>query len=104
MVSKLNSDRKAGESAMRAIGRIYGVIGAKGLFNGLGVRIVMIGTLTGAQWFLYDVFKVSLGVSDPKQATVREKADNRLNSFRPLAVTDWVGSTYREPLVSEICG
>jgi solute carrier family 25 (mitochondrial phosphate transporter), member 3 len=43
MVSKLNSDRKAGEGALTAIGRIYGKIGFTGLFNGLGVRIIMIG-------------------------------------------------------------
>ncbi|KAI9854903.1 MAG: hypothetical protein M1813_000626 [Trichoglossum hirsutum] len=49
MVSKLNSDRKAGESAMKAIMRIYGKIGFTGLWNGLPVRIVMIGTLTGSQ-------------------------------------------------------
>ena len=58
---------------MQAITRIYGMIGAKGLFNGLGVRIVMIGTLTGAQWFLYDVFKVSLGVSEPKVYCARSR-------------------------------
>jgi solute carrier family 25 phosphate transporter 3 len=52
MVSKLNSERKAGEGAMQAVGRIYGMIGARGLFNGLGVRIFMIGTLTGAQWYV----------------------------------------------------
>jgi hypothetical protein len=63
MVSKLNSDRKAGESAMTAISRIYGNIGMRGLFNGLGVRIIMIGTLTGAQWLIYDSWKAYLGVS-----------------------------------------
>lgn len=63
MVSKLNSDRKAGEGAMQAMGRIYKNIGFSGLFNGLPVRIIMIGTLTGAQWLIYDSFKVFLGVS-----------------------------------------
>jgi solute carrier family 25 phosphate transporter 3 len=69
MVSKLNSDRKAGEGAGAALARIYSKIGVKGLFNGLGVRIVMIGTLTGAQWLIYDSFKVFLGVS-PLQETI----------------------------------
>jgi hypothetical protein len=64
MVSKLNADRQrgffrtrerepavadiwlAGESAGRAVTRIYGNIGFKGLWNGLPVRIFMIGTLT----------------------------------------------------------
>lgn len=63
MVSKLNSDRKAGEGAGQAVTRIYGNIGFKGLWNGLPVRIAMIGTLTAFQWLIYDSFKVYLGVS-----------------------------------------
>ena len=63
MVSKLNSDRKPGEGAGKAMSRIYGNIGFKGLWNGLPVRIVMIGTLTAFQWLIYDSFKVYLGVS-----------------------------------------
>lgn len=62
MVSKLNSDRKAGESAGKAMTRIYGNIGFPGLWNGLPVRIVMIGTLTAFQWLIYDSFKVYLGL------------------------------------------
>ncbi|KAI9702490.1 MAG: hypothetical protein M1836_000970 [Candelina mexicana] len=62
MVSKLNSDRKAGEGAGTAIARIYGNVGFRGLWNGLPVRIVMIGTLTAFQWLIYDSFKVSLGL------------------------------------------
>ncbi|KAJ9622806.1 Cu/Pi carrier [Taxawa tesnikishii (nom. ined.)] len=62
MVSKLNSDRKPGEGAGQAISRIYGNIGFKGLWNGLPVRIVMIGTLTAFQWLIYDSFKVYLGL------------------------------------------
>ncbi|EOD42994.1 putative mitochondrial phosphate carrier protein [Neofusicoccum parvum UCRNP2] len=62
MVSKLNSDRKAGEGAGQAMARIYGNIGFKGLWNGLPVRIVMIGTLTAFQWLIYDSFKVYLGL------------------------------------------
>lgn len=63
MVSKLNSDRKAGEGAGQAMSRIYGKIGFTGLWNGLPVRIFMIGTLTAFQWLIYDSFKVQLGVS-----------------------------------------
>ena len=38
-------------------------MGVLGLFTrGLPLRIVMIGTLTGAQWGLYDAFKVSVGL------------------------------------------
>ncbi|KAH6625879.1 mitochondrial carrier domain-containing protein [Boeremia exigua] len=62
MVSKLNSDRKAGEGAGQAISRIYGNIGFRGLWNGLPTRIFMIGTLTAFQWLIYDSFKVGLGL------------------------------------------
>jgi len=62
MVSKLNSDRKAGEGAGKAMARIYGNIGFSGLWNGLPVRILMIGTLTAFQWLIYDSFKVALGL------------------------------------------
>ncbi|MCJ1310590.1 hypothetical protein MMC25_004255 [Agyrium rufum] len=62
MVSKLNADRMPGESAGKAISRIYGNIGFGGLWNGLPVRIVMIGTLTAFQWLIYDSFKVALGL------------------------------------------
>ncbi|THC95487.1 hypothetical protein EYZ11_005042 [Aspergillus tanneri] len=52
MVSKLNADRQLGESAMKAVSRIYGNIRFSGLWNGLPVRIVMLGTLTGFQWLI----------------------------------------------------
>lgn len=48
----------AGESAGKAMSRIYGNIGFRGLWNGLPVRIGMIGTLTAFQWLIYDSFKV----------------------------------------------
>jgi hypothetical protein len=38
------------------MGRIYKEIGFGGLWNGLPVRIVMIGTLTGLQWMIYVSF------------------------------------------------
>lgn len=53
MVSKLNAYRKAGEGFGTVTSRIYKDIGFKGLWNGLPVRIVMIGTLTGLQWMIY---------------------------------------------------
>lgn len=62
MVSKLNSNKKAGESAGRAMNRIYGDIGFRGLWAGLPIRVVMIGTLTAFQWLIYDSFKVALGL------------------------------------------
>ncbi|MCJ1316754.1 hypothetical protein MMC15_002075 [Xylographa vitiligo] len=62
MVSKLNADRQAGESAGKAVSRIYGNIGFRGLWNGLPVRIFMLGTLTAFQWLIYDSFKMYLGL------------------------------------------
>lgn len=47
MVSKLNAERAPGEGFGAAMSRIYAKIGFSGLWNGLGVRIIMIGTLTG---------------------------------------------------------
>lgn len=61
MVSKLNANRAPGESSGAAVSRIYKDIGFRGLWNGLPVRIVMIGTLTGLQWLIYDSFKIFLG-------------------------------------------
>ncbi|KAL2207229.1 mitochondrial phosphate carrier protein 2 [Sarocladium strictum] len=62
MVSKLNSARKPGEGAGAAVARIYKDIGFSGLWNGLPVRIVMIGTLTGLQWMIYDYTKLVMGL------------------------------------------
>jgi len=61
MVSKLNANRLPGEAFGAVIGRIYKEIGFMGLWNGLPVRIVMIGTLTGLQWMIYDYFKIFMG-------------------------------------------
>ncbi|KAK3192716.1 Cu/Pi carrier [Lecanicillium sp. MT-2017a] len=62
MVSKLNATREPGEAFGAAMGRIYKDIGFSGLWNGLPVRIVMIGTLTGLQWMIYDYFKIFMGL------------------------------------------
>ena len=55
MVSIMN---KRGGTA----GSIYKEIGFGGLWNGLGARIFMIGTLTGLQWWIYDGFKTAVGL------------------------------------------
>lgn len=49
MVSKLNVNRLPGEAFGAAIGRIYKDIGFAGLWNGLPVRIVMVGTLVSGR-------------------------------------------------------
>lgn len=95
MVSKLNTGRKAGESFGGAMGRIYKDIGFGGLWNGLPVRyalpfpkcpelnaklmldcsIVMIGTLTGLQWLIYDSFKLFMGLPTTGGAPPPEKQE-----------------------------
>jgi solute carrier family 25 phosphate transporter 3 len=47
---------------MSRIGRIYKKIGFRGLWNGLLARIIMIGTIAGCQWWIYDTFKTSIGL------------------------------------------
>ncbi|XP_021737394.1 mitochondrial phosphate carrier protein 3, mitochondrial-like [Chenopodium quinoa] len=57
LVSFLNNAK--GASVADAVKKL----GLMGLFTrGLPLRIVMIGTLTGAQWGIYDAFKVSVGL------------------------------------------
>ena len=52
LVSYLNKAPGSG------IGDAVNVLGFKGLWMGLGPRIIMIGTLTALQWFIYDGVKV----------------------------------------------
>ncbi|OCL07927.1 mitochondrial carrier [Glonium stellatum] len=74
MVSKLNANRQPGEAFGAATSRIYKDIGPMGLWNGLPVRIVMIGTLTGLQWMIYDYFKIFMGLPTTGGAPPPEEA------------------------------
>lgn len=56
VVSKLNQD-----SGATAVG-ILKKLGVKGVWKGLVPRIIMIGTLTALQWFIYDSVKVAFKV------------------------------------------
>jgi len=43
--------------------QIYKDIGGfPGLYRGLGTRVIMVGTLTGFQWWIYDSFKTAVGL------------------------------------------
>jgi len=70
MVSKINKLKMEG-SVTDKMKVIYNGtpeqpgIGFKGLWAGLGPRILMVGTLTGAQWFLYGAFKAAVGLPTP---------------------------------------
>ena len=72
IVSKLNNV-KTDSGVTAAIKKIYADIGFKGLWAGLGARIIMIGTLTGFQWWIYNSFKVSVGLqATGGEATVKK--------------------------------
>ncbi|KAM7439249.1 hypothetical protein ABFA07_011323 [Porites harrisoni] len=59
VVSKLNND--VGSTPIQAAREL----GMKGLWKGLGPRIIMIGTLTALQWFIYDSVKVFFRLPRP---------------------------------------
>lgn len=62
LVSKLNANRRPGEGFGAAVARNYAGMGFRGLWNGLPVRIFMVGTLTGLQWMIYVSFPPSFWV------------------------------------------
>ncbi|KNC49292.1 uncharacterized protein AMSG_05289 [Thecamonas trahens ATCC 50062] len=75
MVSKLNKVASAeGEGMGAAMSKIYADIGFAGLWRGLVARVFMIGTLTGLQWWIYDSFKVFVGL--PTTGSVEKKKEN----------------------------
>lgn len=59
VVSKLNND--VGSTAYQ----VAKDLGWNGLWKGLGPRIIMIGTLTALQWFIYDSVKVFFRLPRP---------------------------------------
>ncbi|XP_048515252.1 phosphate carrier protein, mitochondrial-like isoform X3 [Athalia rosae] len=67
VVSKLNQQK--GSTGVK----IAREIGFTGLWSGLGPRIVMIGTLTALQWFIYDAFKVYMRMPRPPPVVENEK-------------------------------
>merc|ERR1712071_359251 len=72
IVSKLNSQKGA------TIGDIVKQAGWAGLWKGLGTRIIMIGTLTALQWFIYDSFKVAMGIPRPPPPSMPESLKAKL--------------------------
>ncbi|XP_033242182.1 phosphate carrier protein, mitochondrial [Drosophila miranda] len=75
VVSKLNQSK--GASAVS----VAKSLGFSGMWNGLTPRIIMIGTLTALQWFIYDGVKVALGIPRPPPpempASLKAKLEKR---------------------------
>ncbi|KAA3482077.1 mitochondrial phosphate carrier protein 3, mitochondrial-like [Gossypium australe] len=86
LVSFLNNAKGA------TVGDAVKKLGLWGLFTrGLPLRIVMIGTLTGAQWGIYDAFKVFVGLPTtggvaPAPAAVEPA--KALNVGKPVVIGD----------------
>merc|ERR1712149_59330 len=66
VVSVLNKEK--GSTA----GQVLKRLGPKGVWKGLGARIVMIGTLTALQWFIYDSVKVFFRLPRPPPPAMPE--------------------------------
>ncbi|GJJ73481.1 solute carrier family 25 (mitochondrial phosphate transporter), member 3 [Entomortierella parvispora] len=62
LLSKINKTSGSGSVMTRLVG-LAGELGAKGLFLGLGPRIVMVGTLTAFQFAIYGDIKKALGAT-----------------------------------------
>jgi solute carrier family 25 phosphate transporter 3 len=74
MVSKINKVKMDGGIMTKAKAIYYGTpttkgIGFAGLWAGFGPRVIMIGTLTGLQWFIYGAFKAAVGLPTPGAAS-----------------------------------
>ncbi|KAJ1530730.1 hypothetical protein ONE63_005586 [Megalurothrips usitatus] len=72
VVSVLNKDKSS--TAMDVAKKL----GWGGMWKGLVPRIVMIGTLTAAQWFIYDAVKVYLRMPRPPPPEMPESMKKRL--------------------------
>lgn len=72
MVSKINKLKMDGSIGQK-IKVIYGDIGFAGLWAGFLPRVIMIGTLTGLQWFIYGAFKAQVGLPTPGGAPAPKK-------------------------------
>uniref|UniRef100_A0A0K0DV60 Phosphate carrier protein, mitochondrial n=1 Tax=Strongyloides stercoralis TaxID=6248 RepID=A0A0K0DV60_STRER len=74
VVSKLNQDASA--SAFDILKKL----GPAGVWKGLTPRIIMIGTLTALQWFIYDTVKVVLDLPRPPPPQMPESLKKKLEN------------------------
>merc|ERR1712190_107658 len=64
----------------KGAGEILKEMGPKGVWKGLGARIIMIGTLTALQWFIYDGVKVALNLPRPPPPPMPESLKKKLEA------------------------
>jgi solute carrier family 25 phosphate transporter 3 len=64
----------------KGAGEILKELGPKGVWKGLGARIIMIGTLTALQWFIYDGVKVALRLPRPPPPQMPESLRLKLEA------------------------
>ena len=61
------------ENQGKSFGQMAREVGARNLFlGGLGARVIMIGTLTGLQWWIYDSWKTALGLGTTGGAAAKK--------------------------------
>ena len=60
--------------------QIFFSVHCVGLWKGLGARILMIGTLTGLQWFIYDSVKVYFRIPRPPPPIMPESLKKKLEA------------------------
>merc|ERR1712224_791665 len=60
------------------VGSAAKALGFSGMWAGLGPRIIMIGTLTALQWFIYDGVKVVLRLPRPPPPAMPESLKKKL--------------------------
>jgi len=66
------------KAAGSGVGDAAKALGFKGMWAGLGPRIIMIGTLTALQWFIYDGVKVQLRLPRPPPPEMPESLKIKL--------------------------
>jgi len=75
LLSKINKQKGAeGESITSRLMKLAGELGAKGLFTGLGARLVMVGSLTAFQFAIYGDIKRVLNATGGTEIAVVKKA------------------------------
>jgi solute carrier family 25 phosphate transporter 3 len=74
VVSKLNQAKGS------SVGQILKDMGFAGIWRGLTARIIMIGTLTALQWFIYDSVKVYFKMPRPPPPEMPESLRRKLEA------------------------